>query len=509
MPLPVFVRTARTLLILALLAVVWFAALWFGVAPDFSSWSVPRVAAVHAAPPLLVWSGWTWLQRRRQQRNAARAVRKEELAEQERKAALEVARQQHAAEQQRLQFGCDCRALAMAEVLLSEPGAEPWLNTGDAMHFSAVADDGLAEQGKLLEHLRPGIEQALGAIYTRCSAFAHFPVFVAPPSDVVGEEVVGLVREIRSAFLTKNRTNSSAIRFLPVRDCAADSLIGLFDAAPDLPGAVVLGFDSPWWRAGQGEAESALGEGVVEASEQQRWFGKPTQAVLALFVAHPSLDEMLKNLTRQQHPHDPMTPYWEKLVGSAVVHPALASLSDLEHDDLQRQATLARIHRAASAEVQTLSRSELAQNISTLIERAQIHAAQIELSFATSEPQSTPQSTPQSSEAPGVEASPLKPNAACDWLVHNVGDAGCGGQRLASLGVALFKRGFDLDPIERATNFTVKGGDLGEARSLAMLAIAVAKIAEQESSTRAALCAEFRDQKHLALFIAQAPAAVA
>ena len=502
MPMPVFVRTARNLTILALLALVWCAALWFGIAPDFSAWSAPRLATVHAVPPLLVWSVWTWLQRRRQQRNAARAVRKEELAEQERKAALEAARQQHAAEQQRLHFGCDCRALAMTDALLAEPMEEPWLPAGEAIHFSAVSDDTLAVQGSLLDHLRPGIEQALGAVYAQCSAFAHFPVFVAPPPDVAGEEVLALVREIRSGFLAKSRSDSSPILFLPVRECAADSLIGLFESAPDLPGAVVLAFDSPWWRAGQIDSNAGLDDA---ASAQQRWLGKPAQAALALFVAHPSLDEMLANLTRQQHPHDQMTPYWEKLVGSSAVHSSLASLSDLEHEGLQRQPRLARIHRAASAEVETGSgsgsRSDLAQNITNLIERAQINAAQIELAFAASSGDLTESSATDSSSESGT--------TACHWLVHNVGNVDCGGPRLASLGVALFKRGFDLDPIESATNVTVTGGDLGQARSLSMLALAVAKVAEIGGGKGAALCAEFNDQQRLALYFAQTPAVVA
>ena len=511
MPFPVFIRTARALLALGLLVAGWVAALWFLIAPDFSRWSVPQLAVAHVGPPLLMWGGWCLWRRRRQQRKAAHAVRKEELAAQTRLAALEVARVEHAAEQRRLQFGCDCRAIAMTQVLTTTLMDGALLPEAETIHVSTISADELSESSDsnetddLLSHLYPSVDEALGALYAQCPAAAHFSVYVAPPAEIGGEAVISAVRQIRSRFVADTGA-SEPILFLPLRDSAAESLIGLFDANPELPGAVVLAFDSPWWRAQRlAESGSQGNEDESAQNEQQRWQGAPGQGVFALFVTHPELGGMLANLTRQHNPHDPMTPYWEKMVGAASIPLALANLSDLEHDQLQRQMPMARIHRpalttfdAAQSEPSgSMSRQGAAQAIEALIERAQIHAAQIDLSLELPPGE-------ESSEPGQDDTSSPSPAARCDWLVHNVGGVDCGGPRLASLGVALLKRGLDLDPIEAATNVTVNVGDLGQARGVGMLALAVGRAVAGEG---AALCAEFVGSDRLSLYFAQAPEA--
>lgn len=73
-------------IILATLAAAWVSALWFGVAPDFGQWSLPRLAAVHALPPLFcggLWLGW---RRWRERVAEARTRAMEERAEEERQA---------------------------------------------------------------------------------------------------------------------------------------------------------------------------------------------------------------------------------------------------------------------------------------------------------------------------------------------------------------------------------------------------------------------------------------
>lgn len=506
MPFPAFIRTARALLALAVLVAGWIAALWFLIAPDFSGWSLPQLAVAHAGPPLLVWGGWCLWRRRRQQRKAAHAVRKEELAAQVRRAALEAARIEHAAEQRRLQFGCDCRAVAMTQVLTTTVMDDPLLPESEAIHVSTVALDELNETsnidelGDVLKHLHAGINEALSTLYAQCAAAAHFSVYVAPPADLGGEAVISAVRQIRSRFVADTGA-SEPVLFLPLRDSAAESLIGLFDANPELPGAVVLAFDSPWWRA-QRLAESAWQGNEDESApgDPRRWLGAPGQGIFALFVTHPELDNMLANLTRQHNPLDPMTPYWEKIVGAASIPLALANLSDLAHDQLRRQKPMARIHRPAvttfevaqSEHFGLMSRQAAAQGIEALIERAQIHAAQIDLSLEL----------PPGDEPSRSEDGTPSPATRCDWLVHNVGGVDCGGPRLASLGVALVKRGLDLDPIAAATNVTVNVGDLGQARGVGMLALAVGRAVAGEG---AALCAEFVGSDRLSLYFAQVP----
>lgn len=91
---------------------------------------------------------------------------------------------------------------------------------------------------------------------------------------------------------------------------------------------------------------------------------------------------------------------------------------------------------------------------------------------------------------------------ACSWLVHNAGTPGNCGTRMAGLGVALLEHGIELDPFEEATNISTSAGDLGDARGIGMLAVAVSKAAATEG---AALCVEFCRDETLSLFFARAP----
>lgn len=493
-------KALRGALVLVLIVAAWCAVLWWLIAPDFAALSLSELGASHVGPPLLAWGGGRFWLYRRQQGKATAAARQERLAEQERQAILENARLAHAAEQQRLHFGCDCRALAFVQLTNANGKPELQIPEHAAVHFSALGQEEILLGDSLLDHLLPGIEEALDALYARCPGAAVFPIYVVPPPDVVGEEVVARVRAARSRFVANDGESfrfgaampesANTVFFLPQRESAADSVIGLFETNAELPGAVVLAFDSPWWRE-----QHALDDSNDDTrNERHQQLGISGQGVVAVLVTPPQLADMLVQKPHQDRAHDPMIPYWEKSTMRNTTSAYLSHLTDAGQDSLLRCEPLARIHRAAIASVSTLSaqRLVLAEAIEALIERAQIFSGQVDLvsSANTEDADATTVADPNSG-----------PASRCDWLVHNAGGYAFAGHRLASLGYALFRRNLDVDPIDAATNVTVGAGDLGQARQIAMLAMT---IAQAERCAGSALCAEFGGNDHLSAFFATA-----
>ncbi len=493
-------KALRGVLVLVLLVAAWCAVLWWLIAPDFAALSLPELGAIHVGPPLLVWGGGRFWLHRRQQGKEAAAARQEQLAERERQATLENVRLAYAAEQQRLQFGCDCRALALVQLTNTSGKPELQMPENGAIHFSTLGPDETPVGDSLLDHLHPGVEEALDALYARCPGAAVFPIYVVPPPDVVGEEVVARVRAARSRFVANDSESfrfgsamlesANAVYFLPQCESVADSVIGLFETNVELPGAVVLAFDSPWWRE-----QHALDDSNDDTrDERHQQLGMPGQGVVAVLVTHPRLADMLVQTPRQGTIQDPMTPYWEKSGTRNTTSVYLSHLTDAGQDSLLRCEPLARIHRAAIATVTTLpaKRLVLSEAIETLIERAQILSGQVDLA-----------SSDVAEDTDATKVAVPKPVSAsnCDWLVHNAGGYAFAGHRLASLGNALFRRKLDIDPIGAATNVIVSAGDLGQAGQVAMLATTVAQAANCAGS---ALCAEFGGNDLLSVFFAAA-----
>ncbi len=488
-------KALRGALVLVLLVVAWCAVLWWLIAPDFAAFGLPELGAIHLAPPLVAWGGGRFWLGRQRRRRAADAARADEDAEQGRSAAIEAMRLAHAAERERLHFGCDCRAVAIVLSDATGSASEIVMPDIDSIHFSASLPDDSVLEASLLDHLRPGIEEALGALYRRCPAALAFPIYLTPPSDVIGEQVIALVKEQRSRFIVAATEFVSPeatpgegdhmVRFLPTADSAADSAIGLFEAAPELPGMVLLAFDSPWWRGqldGQ-EDEASIGD------EQ----GPSAQGVFALVLTHPRLTDMLSNRSRSTGSDDPMTPYWEKGGANVATPTCLERLTDRTVDALSGTEMLVRIHRGVSSitDAGNARRLELARDLEALIEQAQINSAQIDLLPSTLEVAELP------IDSSVVPPSEPKEYDACGWLVHNSGTFSQGGHRLASLGAALFRRGLDLDLIDGATNTCAATGDLGQARQVAMLALTSAHAAARQCP---ALCVEFSNDNRLSAY---------
>lgn len=481
----------RGALVLVFSGLAWCAALWLLIAPEFSRWSPPELIGAHALPPLLVWSGWLLVRRRRAAKEAVAAAERERLAETERQAAQEAARQAQEEERQRQQYGCDCRAVAMAQVGLTA-GTPPGLGL-EAVNVMISESREEAEPSagdSILDYLDVGIREALGGIYASCPAAVHFPVYVLPPSEVAGEEVFQRLRGIRGVLLAELGLSGGTVQengpvyFLPGADSIANSVISLFETAPDLPGAVVLAFDSPRLRISR--LEDYGDDADPRRQERERWIGKPSQGIFALLLTNRELESMLAALEgRAVGEYDALTPYWEKDALPGGNQALLARMSPQEREVLAAAPVLGRIHRAVFAQLERQRNRcmEMVRALLPLLERARINAG-----LVASAPNDNGEAD---GEADGTNE--------CGWLVHNAGGVDCSGNRVASLGVALIRQGIDLDPIDAGTNVVVQIGDLGHAHSAGMLALTVAKAA---ANGAAALCAEYSGDEGLALYFA-------
>lgn len=446
----------KGLAVLVLVAAGWIAALWFVVAPDFAQWPLPQLVAMHALPPLGV-SGF-WLGGRRWLRSRAerRVVEAEAAAADERSADADAARKQAAGEAARRRFGCDCRAVAMVQVVGGEEET-PLAENSASVYFSPFesSEAGGAGETSLVAHLSSGVQEALDAIYERSPAAASLPVYVLPPRRARVDEFVAMVRAAQGALVGGDCAPSGTVKEV-ARVCqlaqeghVLDELIALFERTPGLA-IVVIGSDSPWLHARSNGDEDAAPE-----------CGDPGQGVFALLLTHPELANE----------------------DSGIQPEKTAALLSLP--------VLARLHRPANGTVADGRKraNDLARVIGGLMAEARRNAGSAD-----------PVAAGDGGGVQGTEKQEGDP--IFGWLVHNAGTPANCGARMAGIGVALLNHGIELDPLDEATNVSTAAGDLGDARSVGMLALAVAKAASTKSN---ALCVEFRGDKALSLFLARAP----
>lgn len=493
-------------LVLLLAAISWISALWLLIHPDFAQWTQPAVIALHALPPLAVWLPWLWLRRRAQIRKEAEAKHREEQAQAARKAALEEAQKKHEDEIHQRRFACDCRALAIstltahADVQLLEVAA-PNID----IEQQIAGENRERPEGSVLDVLTPSIADALSKIYLACRASAVFPIYVAPPSEVSGEEVLARVRSIHAELVETLDTGispgacSPSILFLPSRDGAANSAISVFESAPDLPGAVVLAFDSPLSR--NTPKDEFDDEPAPEQLKQEQLSGKPGEGVIAMLLTNAELPAMLAAIVDiGTVGQDSMTPFWEKSLQPGGNLDLLMAASPESRGELADLPVLGRIHRASfrqAAQART-GVLELTRLVQGALERAQVNAGLIDPPFS---PEGQPAEPVKKNETPAT------PQTRCSWIVHNAGSVDVAGKRLAALGSSLYYYGIDLSPVdaEAALNVVTRIGDLGRATPVGQLALGVAQAARQAGPV---LCAEYAGDDGVAVsFIMQAETA--
>jgi hypothetical protein len=157
---------------------------------------------------------------------------------------------------------------------------------------------------------------------------------------------------------------------------------------------------------------------------------------------------------------------------------------------LAQHVPVARIHRAACGDGgETPGRVlELSLTLTGLLERAQVNAGLIAMPFIGDGKDEQPAATETEDAAP-----------RCEWLVHNAGGVENAGSRLASIGMALMVFNIELNLVAMATNIVTRAGNLGRARSIAMLAMTALQAQAQGAP---ALHAEFSDPDKVAVSFA-------
>ena len=483
------------------LVVAWALLLWFGIRLELSAHSFPVLLALHLVPPGLAYClGWYVLvgRKRRQEKAALQQARieREEQAQQD-----QLARTRHIEELARRRIGADCLAVAISGWF--ERGGRGAVSAGaDGVAVQALEeapefpdDDGLGIAPHAGRHLAPNLVEALQSLYASCPGAMAFPVLVEGPAALAADECCALVREalvqlsppaaeagvadpgddegnggLGHSPQPGRRAPTPRVSALPASGAALiDSLIQQFEQEPELPGLVVLAFDSPWCRwAAQDE------EDLPEAEqERRRWHGAPAQGVVAMAVANPRLPQLLATVEEGMPKHglldDSYTAYWERGIELSPPLVPLAYLSATARQDLADAVPLARMHRSNGSECQGKPgrANELGNALRMSLERAMVNGGLLPWPYGAG-------------LADKAEEEPNPP--ACDWLVHNAGGIDRSGPRLAAVGLALHFFDIDLNPVDEATNFPAKVGDLGRALPLALLAQAVNKTAESGSS---------------------------
>lgn len=484
------------------LVIVWALLLWFVIRLELPAHSFPVLLALHLLPPCLAYGlGWYVLvgRKKRQEKEALQRakIEREEQARQE-----QLARARHIEELARRRVGADCLAVAISGWL--ERGGAGAVSPGAAGVTVLALDgepefpdeDGLGEAPQAGRHLAPYLVEAMQSLYSSCPGAMAFPVLVQGPAELAADDCCALVREALpkpgpkeagdavipdsdtgldgqgSSASPGRRVPSPRVSVLPAGGTAlADILIQQFEQEPELPGLVVLAFDSPWCRWASRDEDDELS---AAERERRQWHGAPAQGVVAMAVVNPRLSELLtvveESLPKNGLLEDSYTTYWERGIELSPLLMPLAYLPIEARKGLSNGVPLATLHRSQGDDYQGKPgrSNELGNAFRLSMERAMVNGGLLPWPYGA------------------VSADPSEKTcvvAECDWLVHNAGGIDCSGPRLAAVGLALHCFDINLNPIDEATNFPAKVGDLGQALPMALLAQAVNKTAASITPT--------------------------
>jgi len=436
----------RFLLLLALLALLWCAVLWFGLPDEWiqnllQSGSLPSLIAAHAGPPLfaaLTWKTgqrfWHWRAKRAEKTAAKKESNKKQNA-------LENAKTAHQQELARLRAHIECRA---AWAVVSE--RPDWFKK-EPDKCALVPEEiekiqGAGREAALTSSLHQVFEMAL----TECEASAFLPVMLLSDNAAHQDWAKQAWHLVVKA--------DDATRFPPHPDCIAlpgqgnipDRVIDLFEENPNLPAVLLVGMDSPL-------AEAQQTDGPIKPTS------RPGHAVVALLLSRPGLSAPEDvPITNPEHDVDPYTPFWERELkakqvpdtpGWGRVPPALRPAF------LRASPPIATLHRTSTIRSPASKKFALKKQVHEALKEVFIHAGLHDVPFEGEKPEAAPE-TP----APG-------------WLVHNAGPADLG-----SVIFSLMDHGHELEPLVETSHIEEDHGNTGAARSALMLAEATMRAAQ-------------------------------
>lgn len=465
----------KKIFLFLLLLGVWIFFLWYVIGFDLGGHSLLALAMTHLGPPVGMfscgWLIWRGILRKKQ-------VTAQHQAELEREAAQKAVQEAVAKRRQELserRFAIDCLSVAFGGLWERSGYEEPVIEAVNEL----VSVDRLdrppdffdeeeeSEAPPADEYLEDVIGRTLSNIYAQCPGSEAFPIFALGPDSLPEEVLDTLVRRVQAGaegeLPDEEGGADLASRLLPPVSCVGpeggaliDRLIERFQRQSDLPGVVVLGFDAPCCRA-QAQQFDAL---PLPLSSQDKWFGLPSQGVVAMVFASTELKGLVAsveaNLSGEGEVADCYTPFWERGAAFSQNQIFLAQLPKESRSFLCNVKALARFHKSSEGGCEEKSgrSNRLGEVVRLAMERAMVNAALLPGMDATA----------------AEEASSEDEPSQCEWLVHNAGGVDVCGPRLAALGLALHGFSQEINPVDEATNFPAKVGNLGAVLPLAMLA---------------------------------------
>lgn len=436
------------LMLLLMLTIAWLGTLWFGISPSLGRWSPAALITLHALPPLLLWGCGVWLHRYFLQRRAQAAIEQRAQSVAIQQAQLDATRKQHLDALAQRRLFCDCRWISL-EAEPSRVGALPKMdlhNVRLAVRLQDPASNTDDDDPQALDFSRfaPPLYNALQRLYDQSPAAVVLPIYVCASRALSGEAVLAgirtLYRQVGADMEPQPKLLENAvIRFLNSAERIAEQLLASFEADPELPGVVILAFDAPL------VAQDAPPSG---------------QAVVAMLLTAHDLAQTLAGLPSQQEAPmlDLMSPHWERELDIGHNNRYLAQATPVAWRSLLELPVLGQLRRPAGVEDRADAPPPRTAVLQSLLERAGVNAGLLPCPFPGDQ-------EPESSDQLSIHS--------CGWLVHNAGEMGRAGARLAELSRAMSYHGITTEPIDEATNLAATLGDLGEANPAAALALAL------------------------------------
>ncbi|MEJ2793918.1 hypothetical protein WAE56_10900, partial [Iodobacter sp. LRB] len=299
------------------------------------------------------------------------------------------------------------------------------------------------------------LQQLLSDVYTTAPGAAWLPHYFEANPQLEGREQLEMLKQAQLQAIAnqdfEENSPSPEPRFFPGSGALMSRVQQLFQQDPGLPGMVVYAADAPLLTRGIPEDE--WDEPGADQEEANQWLGKPGYAAVAMIFLRENLP-VPEPVSTQEVSQDAYTPYWEKQQHYGDERWGRVPLQ--WQDTLAQLPVLAELRLGEQATIVHKQLLPMTRQIHTLFDNALVNAGLRDYPFSSDDKD---------------EAKDQAESIA--WLVHNSGDVDVGGTRLAAVSSALQQYAVPLNPIDDASNCVREWGDVGSARSVLQVAVAV------------------------------------
>lgn len=438
----------KTLLLLAVAVLVWWAVLWLGLPMSWNSISPSAILLAHLGPPLLLVGGvkaaLAW-RAQKAERAAALAAQQQEAQQQaQRQQALEAHQSRLAQRRQ----GLACRWLwSGALPARDEPD---WLDEAPGgCHWQALERDELAGDD-VLDIVQPQLEALLSTLYADAPGASCLPHYLEAIPAQEGAPQLRLLQTLQRQAAAEQGLPmpSGACLFLPGGAPLGERVHHLLEQQPEQPGVVVLAFDA-----------SALppGDDDDDAPPRSADLPAPGAAVVGMLFLRDTLPPPQPDEAAPDDEDTLYQPYWER--ETPVDQGGWGRVPPQWQAQLAALPVLASLHQGAGASDIPERQQPLEACMAPLLEGALVNAAL--------HPQ------PFDADTPDEAATPQPPA----WLVHNSGPITQGKARLTAVANTLGAHQIDLNPVDEASNTVRDWGNAGAADELLQHAVAISHCA--------------------------------